>query len=127
MNVGRYSDKLLRYVREPVNAGALESADAVGFACRHGHAPYVKIFICVSDAIVRKASFEAFGCGATIASASVLTELVENKCLEECRAITATDIIRALDGIPRGRGFCADLAVKALQGALDRYRAKDQQ
>ncbi len=66
---------------------------------------------------VREARFKAFGCAATIASASWLSEQVSGQPEERARVIEPAEIARALDLSP-GRRSAAELAVRALRAAL---------
>ncbi len=118
--MSRYSETLLDHVRSPRNGGAIRDADAIGDASLQGAAPFVRMFLKYDADIVAAAAFEAFGCGGTIASCSILTELVAGHSKSECRAITAEQVIKDLGGMPRERYFCAELAVDALQDALNK-------
>ena len=65
--------------------------------------------------------FQTFGCGSCIASASVLTEMVESRQLTQCLVISQSDVIEALDGMPPEKQFCARLAVEALHNAISQF------
>ena len=96
----------------------MDDADAIGRASLDGQAPRVVIYVRLESGRIERATFQAFGCGYTIAACSVLTELVKNKTVNEARSLGAADIIEALDGMPADRQFCADLAIKALHSAI---------
>lgn len=116
--MAKYSDKVLSYFNDHRNGGMMDNPDAIGQASVNGRAPYVTIYLRVSGGYIVSARFQAFGCGATIASASVLIELVTGVQLSECNLLNAETIINALDGLPPEKEFCAELAVQALQSAL---------
>jgi NifU-like protein involved in Fe-S cluster formation len=116
--VASFSAKLSDHFNSPRNGGALENADAVGHGSLDGSAPYTTIFLRIEDSTIRQAGFQTFGCGVSIACASVLTELVTGQTLDSGRRITAQDVIDALDGVPEEKQFCAGLAVAALRDAL---------
>jgi NifU-like protein involved in Fe-S cluster formation len=67
---------------------------------------------------VRRAAYEAAGCGVTIACCSMLTELVAGRTVAECLTITTGQVEAALDGLPFEKRFCAGLVIEALQRAL---------
>jgi NifU-like protein involved in Fe-S cluster formation len=106
------------HFESPRNAGALQPPRAMGEAALPGGAPRVKLYCRLEGDVVRRASFEAAGCGVTIACCSVLTELIEGRPINECLAITAEQVETALDGLPYEKRFCANLAVAALHRAL---------
>jgi nitrogen fixation NifU-like protein len=116
--MARYSDTLMDHFDSPRNAGVLESPRVMGEAVVPGGAPRVKLYCQLDGKLVRRASFEAAGCGVTIACCSMLTELVEGRSIPECLAITAEQVEAALDGLPFEKRFCANLAVEALHRAL---------
>jgi hypothetical protein len=52
----------------------------------------------------------------------MLTELIKGRHLAECKHLTANDLSTALDGIPTGKGYCADVAIAALQNGINTSR-----
>jgi nitrogen fixation NifU-like protein len=75
-----------------------------------------------ADGRIEAARFKAFGCAATLASASYLTERVTGLSPEAARAIGADDLARALE-LPEERRRAPELAVEALHAALDELGA----
>jgi NifU-like protein involved in Fe-S cluster formation len=108
----------------PRNAGQLADADAVGRADLNGNAPRITFFLTVREERVAGASFLAFGCGATIACCSMLTEMIKARSLADCATIRPSELVDALDGLPSGKVFCADLAIAALTNALKTWLEK---
>ena len=127
--MSRFSSVLLDHARSPRNGRAMDSADGVGKSSLEGRAPYITFFVRLRDDAENtcaEATFLAFGCGFTLACCSILTELVENRTVQEALRITAGDVNRALEGIPGDRRFCADLAVEAAHAAFhDGRKNKD--
>jgi NifU-like protein involved in Fe-S cluster formation len=120
MNMSRPSASVLDHFDSPRNAGEMEAADAVGRASLDGNAPRVTIYIKRDGDRVVKSTFQAFGCGFTIACCSALTELVTGKTLNECLGVTPKNLSLALGGLPAEKEFCADLAITALRDAVNR-------
>jgi nitrogen fixation NifU-like protein len=117
----RLSDTLMDHFQSPANRGRLDCSDLVGRGSLDGHPPFVVLYLRIDGDRVARATFEAEGCGVTIACASMLTELVRGTDLAECRQITPHDLSVALDGIPSGKEYCADVTIAALQDALRRW------
>jgi NifU-like protein involved in Fe-S cluster formation len=116
--MSHFSDTLMEYFQTPTNRGAMESAHLVGKGSLNGYPPSVSLYLRIAQDRVVEATFEAEGCGVTIACGSMLTKLVGGRSLAECRQITVHVLARGLDGIPSGKEYCADVAIRALQDAL---------
>jgi len=100
------------------------AAVAGSIACGDMIAIYLKID---RDSLkITDASFESYGCAANIATASLLTEMVKGKTLEEAWRISWKDLSDALGGLPAVKYHCGVLAVGALRRAVRSYfRDKD--
>jgi NifU-like protein involved in Fe-S cluster formation len=118
LRMSHFSDTLMEHFQTPTNRGAMESAHLVGKGNLNGYPPSVSLYLRMAQDRVLEATFEAEGCGVTIACGSILTELVRGRTLDECASITAQQIAHALDGIPAGKEYCAEVAVRALQDAI---------
>jgi nitrogen fixation NifU-like protein len=78
------------------------------------------LYLRLAEGAVAEARFQTFGCGVSIASGSVLTELIPRRPITECLALTAADVIAALDGVPPDKRHGPALAIGALRDALNR-------
>ncbi|WP_420133170.1 Fe-S cluster assembly protein NifU [Rhodopseudomonas sp.] len=119
-NLDRLDDHFVR----PRNAEVLLLANAVGSfgTLRWGDAVKLMLRIDPRTGRIDRATFQAFGCSAAIASASATTELLSGKSLDEAAAISAADIADAVGGLPAERMYCAVMAYEALQRAIASYR-----
>jgi NifU-like protein involved in Fe-S cluster formation len=90
----------------------------VGVAGVPGEGRYVVLQLAVDRGCISAARFQSHGCGATIASASMLTELLVGRTLHECRELTVEDLLAALGGLPGDKRHCAGFALSALREAL---------
>jgi nitrogen fixation NifU-like protein len=70
---------------------------------------------------IEKASFESYGCAANIAAASIMTEMIKGKSLEEAWNIDWKTITEELGGLPSVKYHCGVLAVGALRRAIRKY------
>ncbi len=68
--------------------------------------------------------FKTFGCGAAIATSSMVTEMAKGKSLEEALELSNKQVAEALDGLPPVKMHCSNLAADALHAAINDYRKK---
>ncbi len=120
-----YNEKVIDHFSNPRNVGELENPDAVGetgsFKCGDTMTLYLK----VEDGRIEDVSFQTFGCGAAIASSSMLTEMVKGKTLDEAMEITNQDVADELGGLPPLKLHCSNLAADALHNAIENYRKEN--
>lgn len=119
-----YNEKVLEHFRNPRNVGEIDNASGVGEVGNMKCGDIMKIFIKVEEDVIKDIKFLTFGCGAAIASSSVLTEMVKGKTLEEALALTNKDVAEELGGLPPAKLHCSNLAADALHNAIADYREK---
>lgn len=122
----RYSAKMLEHFHAPHNAGAVVDADIVGRGQLNGRPPRTEIYAKFADHVIQRIGFTTFGCGAAIACASALTEMIANRTVDECREIAMQDILLALDGLPPDKEFCAQIAINALHDMICQWDQRQQ-
>ncbi len=112
-----YSETTIDHFMNPRNFGKLEKFN--GFAKVTGSCgDSMSIWINVVDGIVSEISFNTDGCGSSIASASMATELARGKTIEEALKIGQWDVVNALGGLPKENEHCGLLAASALREAI---------
>jgi len=121
-----YSDKLLDHLARPRNYGEMEDPDGVGLACSSACGEELRMYIKVSGGKIADISFISHGCGATLASTSIATEMMKGKALEEAITIGTKQIESACGGLPEEKTYCAILAQEALRAAIRDYRDRGQ-
>ncbi len=119
-----YSQKVMEHFTNPRNAGPLADANGIGVSGDPGCGDVVKVFVNVENDRIQDISFQTFGCGAAIATSSMVTELAKGKTLDEARAITDQDVATALDGLPENKMHCSNMAATAMHAALDDYERR---
>ena len=124
MAAGPYSEKVMDHFMNPRNVGEIESADGVGEVGNPACGDMMRLYLKIEEGRVRDAKFRTFGCGAAIASSSMLTEMIKGKTVEEARAITNQHVAEALDGLPAVKIHCSVMAEQAVKSALDDYAKK---
>jgi nitrogen fixation protein NifU and related proteins len=115
-----YSEKTIDHFLNPRNLVEIPVPD--GFARITGPCgDTMEICLKVRDARVINASFWTDGCGPSIASGSVVTELAKGKSVLEAQKITQQDVLNALGGLPEDNLHCALLAANTLKEAIKDY------
>jgi nitrogen fixation NifU-like protein len=119
----RYSATLLDHFRAPRNVGMMRNADAVGESQDPSCGDLARFYLRVVDDRVAEARFQTYGCGPSIAAASLATELVRGRSVGDLAGLTAAGVEAALGGLPDDRRHAASLVVDALHAAAADYRA----
>ena len=119
-----YSDKVMDHFSNPRNVGEIENADGVGEVGNASCGDIMKIFLKVEDNVIKDIKFKTFGCGAAIATSSMVTEMAIGKTLEEAMELSNAAVADALDGLPPAKLHCSNLAADALHEAIKNYKEK---
>jgi nitrogen fixation NifU-like protein len=119
-----YSEKVLEHFKNPRNVGELEHPDGVGIEGNPVCGDLMEIHIQVEDDRITDIKFKTFGCGSAIATSSMVTEMAKGKTLDEAMEITRQDVADELDGLPKQKMHCSNLAADALHKAIEDYRKK---
>ena len=119
-----YSEKVLEHFRNPRNVGELENPDGIGVEGNPVCGDLMEIHILVEQDRIKDIKFKTFGCGSAIATSSMVTELAKGKTLDEAMEITRQDVANELDGLPKQKMHCSNLAADALHKAIEDYRKK---
>lgn len=127
-----YSQKVLQHVRHPLNMGEIKKPDGVATVGNPVCGDIMRLFIKVEKRKTRNAKqeeeylkdikFQTLGCGAAIATSSIITTMVKGKSLKEAEKITNQAIAEALGGLPPAKMHCSILAADALKKAIKNYR-----
>ncbi len=119
-----YSQKVMEHFQNPQNAGEIENPDGVGEVGNPQCGDMMRITIKVDDDKLTDIKWKTLGCGAAIATSSVMTELAKGKTLDEALALTRDSIANALDGLPPAKMHCSNLATDGLKAAIEDYMKK---
>lgn len=120
-----YSEKVMEHFYNPRNVGYIEDADGVGKVGNPVCGDMMELTIKVADGVITDVKFRTFGCGAAIATSSMVTELVKGKTIEEALKITNKTVAEALGGLPPVKMHCSVLAEEALEAAIYDYLTKN--
>jgi nitrogen fixation NifU-like protein len=113
-----FNETILEHFRNPHNAGELPGASATIEVTNPVCGDVLRLSVHVEDGRIINARFKSQGCVASIASSSVLTDLLAGESIAGLGGITAKKISDSLGGLPQATfhaaQLCAD-AVLALQ------------
>jgi len=116
------SDKFLDHAHNPRNAGLLKDANVVVQAGDSECDDKQIFFIRIEEDTVKGIRFLIEGCETTVATASVVTEMVMGQPLDTVLGISDLSIAAALDGLPEEKLHCAEMAALAIQTAVRQYQ-----
>ena len=116
-----HDEKVMDHFQNPRNVGSIENASAVGEAGNPADGDTVRLYLKIEENTIVDAKVKIFGCPTAIAAASVLTELVMGKSLDEALAVRNEDVSAALGGLPEGKLHCSVLAEAVLEDAISQY------
>ena len=119
-----YSEQVMEHFRNPRNVGAIEDADGIGKVGNPVCGDIMELPIKVKDGRIEDAKFRTFGCGAAIATSSMVTELVKGKTIDEALEVSNKAVAEALGGLPPVKMHCSVLAEQALRSAIEDYRTR---
>ncbi len=124
-----YSKEIMKHFKHPRNVGKMKSYDGLGRVGNPTCGDVLWLYIKVgknknNEEIIKKASFETFGCTVAIANSSLITTMVKGKTLEEITKITREDLLKKLKKVPPIKMHCSVLAVDALVEAVYDYYSK---
>jgi nitrogen fixation NifU-like protein len=119
---GIYSEKTIDHFLNPRNLGEISAPDGFG-RVTGSCGDTMEIYLKVRDGRVMNASFWTDGCGTSIASGSMVTEMAKRMNISEAQRISQHDVLAALGGLPEESEHCALLAADTLKEAIKDYLA----
>jgi len=122
-----YSEKVMDHFRNPRNVGEMENPDGIGHVGNPICGDIMELYVKIKDNVITDAKFKTFGCGAAIATSSMVTEMVIGKTIDEALEISNKTVAEALGGLPAAKMHCSVLAEDALRSAIDDYHSKQKQ
>lgn len=119
-----YTAEIRDHLDHPRNQGELQEANGTGSDENPVCGDVMTVWLQIEDRLISRATFEARGCGPSLASGSVTTELVAGRALEDAKHLTPEEVDRALGGVPNLKRHAPVLAVTALRNAIADFERK---
>ena len=115
-----FSEMAIEHALNPRNVGDIEEYSSLAnYTGPCGDS--MQIWLKVEDDKITDVSFMTDGCGTTIASGSMITELARGKSLDDARKLDQKTVLEELGGLPEESEHCALLAERTLKQAIDDY------
>ena len=110
-------------ISNPKNLGEMSDADAVGTVGNPECGDMVRMWLKFTEKdgrkVIDRASFQSFGCQTAIAVASMATEMLKGRTVEEARDLSAAELSAPLGPLPPMKIHCGQMVEGALRAALD--------
>ena len=120
----KYPKFLMEHFQNPRNVGEISNPDGIGTVGNASCGDIMQMFIKVDNNKITEATFKTFGCGAAIATSSILTERIKGATLDEALKISEETSKEVLSQLPKEKTPCFTLAVDALKLAIEEYYCK---
>jgi NifU-like protein involved in Fe-S cluster formation len=117
-----YSSQVADHIASPRNVGELDDPSGIGDVTNTVCMDRIRLTIKIAGQRLIDARVKARGCPPTIAAASVLTELIIGRTLDELDNLDRKDVTGALGRLPSAKMHCAALAIGALRAAIEHTR-----
>ena len=116
-----YTDTVMDHFMHPRNVGEIADADGVGQVGNAKCGDIMKMYLKIRDNVIQDVKFETFGCGSSIASSSLATEMIKGKTIDQALAVTNRQVVDALGGLPAHKLHCSVLAEESIKSAIKDY------
>ncbi len=120
----KYPKFLMDHFQNPRNVGEITDADGIGTVGNAHCGDIMQMYIKMNGNKISDAKFKTFGCGAAIATSSILTERIKGATLDEALKISEETSKEVLSQLPKEKIPCFTLATDALKLAIEEYRCK---
>lgn len=117
-----YTEIVLDHANNPRNQGPLEDANATGYNMNPVCGDVLSLMLRIEDGRIAEARFQTEGCTASLATSSIITEMVTGLALQDALDLTHEDVADAVGGLPASKLHSASLVIAALRQAIGRYQ-----
>ncbi len=115
-----YSKKAVEYYLNKVNVGIILNP-SVHVVYTGSCGDTLGLYLKMDANVIRDAKFQANGCIGTFSSGSALIDMIKGRDIKEAKQLTETDLLSFLEGAPKQKIHCAQLAIRTLRKALKKF------
>ena len=119
-----FSKIVIDHFMNPRNMGEIENPSTKAAVSDETCGDQLWLYLDIEENKIKEAKFKALGCGAFVATCSIVTELIKDKTLDEANQLSAEQITLALGGLPEEKAHCARLLTDVVKGAIENFERK---
>lgn len=116
-----FNEYIVDLFHKPKNWGKPLTFD-VSFFYKDCRDDTMEFFLTIKKGIIEKANFVTDGCGATVATGSQTTLLIEGKPIKFAESLKLEDIDLALKGLPEDHKHSLELAINTIKSLIKKYK-----
>ncbi|MHA1149726.1 MAG: iron-sulfur cluster assembly scaffold protein [Promethearchaeota archaeon] len=121
-----YNDYIVKLFHDPKNWGKPNDEDiSVTQIYKGPCGDTMQFFLKIKNNKIEKANFITDGCGASVATGSQTTMLIEGKDIDFAENLKPEEIDLALHSLPEDHKHCAELAARTLKRAILKYKKEN--
>jgi len=122
-----HDEKIVRLCYNPQNWGKPPKERITVIEERRGgpKSYFLGLYLMIENNFIVKANYITDGCGVMIAAGSQTTILIKGQSIEFAENLKVEDLDKALMGLPKDEKHCADLAIKTLRSAIEKYKQEN--
>jgi nitrogen fixation NifU-like protein len=125
--IRRYNKYIVELYQNPKNWGKPKDEEiSAGHVYEGPCGDTMQFFLKIENNTIERANFITDGCGATVAAGSQTTIMIEGKPLQYAEGLKSIDLDEKLGGLPDDHKHCAELAIRTLHRAIEKYKNKSQ-
>lgn len=117
-----FEERVRDAIANPKNMGEMADADSVGTVGSPDCGDMLRMWLKFDERdgrkVIDRASFQSFGCQTAIAVASMATEMLKGRTVDEARNLSASELAEPLGALPPMKIHCGEMVEGALRSAL---------
>jgi nitrogen fixation NifU-like protein len=118
----RYSPQVLDHIKNPRNVGEIENTTAKARVRSSADGDMLQLHLLIEGEVIRDAKFKVYGCGAAIATGSLVTERLIGLNISQALLITNENLSEMMGGLPPEKIHCSVLAEQAIREAISNWK-----
>lgn len=121
-----YNDVISERFQNLKNAGMITGADAVGQVGSVGSGDMIRIYLRITNGVIKDARFKTFGSVYCLVASDILCDMLKNCTIENALLIKGEAIVKALKGLPDNKMHIAELTQSVVADAIEDYHKKQE-